>query len=64
MKDALEKAIGRTAYVLDCLRVLKEIMDAGSCNECEFSTDCRYAPKPGQLVRYNCPHFEWGERDR
>lgn len=64
MKDELEKAIGRTAYVLDCLRVLKEIMDSGSCNECEFRTDCRYAPKPEQLVRYNCPHFEWGERDR
>ncbi len=61
MKDNLDKAIANTAYVLDALLALREITETGSCNECEYRDDCRYAPKPGQLVRYNCPHFERGE---
>ena len=64
MKDNLDKAIADTAYVLDALMSLRKIIKTGSCNDCEYIADCRYAPKPGQLVRYNCPHFEWGERER
>lgn len=61
MKDRLKEAIGQTAYILDCLRVLKEIMDSGSCNDCEIRYRCEYSPRVGQQVRYNCPFYERDE---
>lgn len=53
--DKLDNAIADTAYVLDCLRVLRDILETGDCNSCR--TDCVYKPKPGQMVRYNCPFY-------
>ena len=38
------------------LKVLKEILDSGDCNECR-NEQCEWKPKLGQLVRYNCPHY-------
>ncbi|MBO5610593.1 MAG: hypothetical protein J5929_09545 [Eubacterium sp.] len=40
--------------IADWLRLLKEIIDQGDCNDCG-NRGCLYKPKPGQLVRYNCP---------
>ena len=31
-----------------------------SCNDCGTRNSCKYAPRPGQPVRINCPH--WAER--
>ena len=39
------------------LKVLKEIWDSGSCNDCKFRGHCDIEPKVGQLVRFNCYHF-------
>lgn len=50
--------IGEQAYALDVLRAYRDIVDSGCCNDCESKKDCKYAPKPGQLVRYNCPFYE------
>lgn len=54
----LDDAISNMAYILDSLRVYRDIVKAGDCNTCKVSLMCRYAPKPGQLVRYNCPFYE------
>jgi hypothetical protein len=57
-------AIRDIAYVLDVLMAYRNIVDSGSCNECEKKKACEYAPKPGHLVRYNCPFFCEGGRER
>ena len=50
-------------YELGVLHTYKNIIDSGDCNICECKGNCTYVPKPGQLVRYNCPHYvEKGER--
>ena len=38
------------------LKVLKEIWDSGDCNNCR-NGQCKWKPKLGQLVRFNCPHY-------
>lgn len=52
----LDKAIADTAYILDSLRVLRDILATGDCNECA-NKECGYRPKAGQMVRYNCPFY-------
>lgn len=54
----LDDSISTVAYVLDVLRVYRDIVNSGCCNDCCYVNKCKYAPKPGQLVRYNCPHYE------
>lgn len=53
----LDKMISDIGYVLDSLMALRNIYQTGSCNECEAAKTCEYAPKPGQMVRYNCPFY-------
>lgn len=55
--DKLNNAIANTAYILDCLRNLRSIYETGDCNDCGTKS-CIYKPKPGQMVRYNCPFYE------
>ena len=53
----LDDVIGDVAYVLDSLMALRDIYRAGrNCNACG-NRDCGYAPKPGQQIRMNCPHW-------
>lgn len=54
----LDDIIAQKAYELDCLTSYRQIVESGDCNECKKKWECEYAPKPGQLVRYNCPHFQ------
>ena len=62
--DKLSEAIANTAYILDCLRNLKSIYETGDCNNCEIEVVYKVKPKPGQMVRYNCPFYEKdGERE-
>lgn len=61
-ENKLDGLISSVAYTLDCLRALRDIQDAGDCNTCGIKRECRYAPKPGQLTRYNCPFYEEGRR--
>ena len=53
----LNKVISNVAYILDSLTLLRQIQQAGDCNICK-NRDCGYAPKVGQMVRYNCPFYK------
>lgn len=53
----LDEAIASVAYILDCLMVYRNITESEDCNICK-NKDCQWKPKPGQLVRYNCPHYK------
>lgn len=55
----LDSAIIDVAYVLNTLKAYRNIVDSGCCNDCSKQKECRYAPKPGALVRYNCPFYKW-----
>ncbi len=57
----LDDAISQTAYMLDCLMALRNIYNSGSCNDCGNEICCKYKPEPGQMVRYNCPFYNWRE---
>lgn len=59
-KDRLDGAIADVAYILDSLMAYRNIVQTGCCNDCAISGKCKYCPKPGQMVRYNCPHYMKG----
>lgn len=52
-----DKTISNIAYILDSLTLLRQILNKGDCNGCK-NKDCRYKPKLGQMVRYNCPFYK------
>ena len=56
--NRIDNIIADLAYILDSLRVLREIQAAGDCNTCACRSECEYCPKPGQRVRYNCPFYK------
>lgn len=51
----------------DWLKLLRRILDSGDCNSCaSFHSQCRYAPRLGEQIRYNCPFYsneKEGEQD-
>lgn len=53
----IDDAIAMQAYILDVLMAYRDISKLPTCNECKAQRDCSYAPKPGQMVRYNCFAF-------
>lgn len=60
--DRLNETIANVAYILDCLRSYRNIIESGDCNNCTY-THCEYRPKLGQMVRYNCPYYDGGKHD-
>lgn len=40
--------------LVDHLKLLKEIMDSGDCNNCLWKGKCDMEPELGRMVRYNC----------
>lgn len=54
--DRLNKVIADVAYICDVLISYRNILKSGDCNTCVGKCG-DYKPKPGQMVRYNCPHF-------
>lgn len=56
-EDRLDGAIADVAYILDSLMAYRNIVQTGDCNNCAIKGKCKYCPKPGQQVRYNCPHY-------
>ena len=56
--NRLDKLISETAYLLDCLRAYRNIVESGCCNDCKTCKTCKYVPKVGELVRYNCPFYK------
>lgn len=53
----LDEAISNVAYILDTLIAYRNISNTGCCNDCGKVKGCEYAPKLGQIVRYNCPFY-------
>jgi hypothetical protein len=53
----IDDAIATQAYILDVLMAYREISKLPTCNECKANRHCTEAPKPGQMVRYNCYAF-------
>jgi hypothetical protein len=56
----LDAAIADVGRILDYLRNYRNILQTGDCNNCAIRGKCKYCPKPGQMVRYNCPHYMKG----
>lgn len=56
--NRLDRLISETAYFLDCLRAYRNIVESGCCNDCKIRKTCKYVPKAGELVRYNCPFYK------
>ena len=52
----LDTIIGDMAFVLDCMRTLKNILDSGDCNNCG-NKECEWKPAVGEMVRHNCAHY-------
>lgn len=57
----LDDTIGDIAYILDTLMAYRNIVNSGDCNRCGKKKTCEFVPKPGQLVRYNCPFYKRAE---
>ena len=57
-ENKLGKTIYDVTYILDCLILLRQIQSAGDCNVCKNKGYCKYEPKVGQMVRYNCPFYK------
>ena len=55
--NRIDNIISDVAYILDSLIALRNIQSLNSCNTC-LNKGCRYKPKPGQMVRFNCPHYD------
>lgn len=53
----LDDVVSDVTYVKFCLETFRDIVRSGCCNDCA-KVNCQYRPKPGQLVRYNCPFHE------
>ena len=62
MVKRLDDVIADVAYVLDSLRLLRDICESGNCNDCKWGRSCIDAPKAGQLARYNCPFYDREEK--
>ena len=54
----LDDTISDVAYILDTLMAYRDVVDSGDCNRCGKKETCKYIPKAGQLVRYNCPFYK------
>lgn len=54
----LNDAIYQMDYILCCLVAYRGIIETGrDCSGCAAARGCEYAPKPGEQIRYNCPHY-------
>lgn len=56
-KTSLDGLIADAAATLDHLRLLRDILNTGDCNECK-NKDCQHKPIVGERVRYNCYDFK------
>lgn len=55
-KIACRECASEHRQLAEWLKVLKEIWDSGCCNDCR-NGQCKWKPKLGQFVRFNCPHY-------
>lgn len=45
-------------YLADVMVAVDDMREMHDCNDCGIVRKCAYAPKPGQVVRSNCPLWE------
>ena len=57
----LDDTISNVAYILDILIAYRNITASGNCNNCAEMKRCKYVPKLGEQVRYNCPFYKGKE---
>ena len=57
----LNNAISDVAYILDTLIAYRNMTALGNCNDCLERKRCKYIPKLGEQVRYNCPFYNGKE---
>lgn len=56
--DECKKCAEEHRQLADWLKLLQRILSSGDCNNCAMlHSQCRYAPRLGEQVRYNCPLF-------
>ena len=55
-KEMKRKCAEEHRQLAEWLKLLKRILKSGNCNDCAIS-QCRYAPKIGEQVRFNCPFY-------
>lgn len=56
--DECKKCAKEHRQLADWLKLLKRILDSGDCNSCALPhSQCLYAPRLGEQVRYNCPFY-------
>ena len=56
--DKLDEIMHDMNYALECLKVYRDITMTGNCNICKSKSDCKYKPKLGELIRFNCPLYK------
>lgn len=61
--NRLDKTISDIGYVLDSLKLLRDIESTGDCNICKNKRRCVFEPEVGQMVRYNCPFYKEDKND-
>ncbi len=58
MADKKDELINIIGYMFQCLTDYKSILESGDCNTCAVSSECKYKPRLGELVRFNCMFYE------
>ena len=54
VENELEKHIEMCQKVLEVFKFVRHMSNLPTCNDCKRK-ECRYKPKWGDTVRYNCP---------
>lgn len=49
--------------ICDYARLGYQVSTFNNCNNCGNKKDCQYTPKPGLMVRWNCPLWEGGQNE-
>lgn len=62
LDEERENLIQLIFSICDYARLGYQISTFNSCNDCGNKWDCQYTPKPGAMVRWNCPLWE-GEQN-
>ena len=65
---SIDELIDLLRVVADILCNYKEIVEGPTCLNCEYNKAgqfiCGDCPKPGQLMRYNCPLHRYKEVEK
>lgn len=57
MMSKFQDVINDLPFIEDSLKLLRDLYNAGDCNNCATKSKCVYEPDTGELVRFNCPFY-------